>query len=116
MGKKEKAVTETSQVRILNGAFHDIDQIADFIANNNQQPLNAVKVTETIFETINKIGQNPLAYRECEQLPTKTKIYRRAVCLSWIIIYKITRPKIVIPGVIHGSRNPSNIRKLRKVK
>jgi plasmid stabilization system protein ParE len=116
MGKKEKAVTETSQVRILNEAFHDIDQIADFIANNNQQPFNAVKVTEAIFETINMIGQNPLAYRECEQLPTKTKIYRRAVCLSWIIIYKITKPEILILGVIHGSRNPSKIRKLRKVK
>jgi plasmid stabilization system protein ParE len=62
MGKKEKAVTKASQVRILNEAFHDIDQITDFIANNNQQPLNAVKVTEAIFETINKIGQNPLAY------------------------------------------------------
>ncbi len=33
MGKKEKAATETSQVRILNEAFHDIDQITDFIAN-----------------------------------------------------------------------------------
>src|SRR5450432_4865014 len=101
MGKKEKAATETGHVRILNEAFHDIDHITDFIANSNQQLLNAVKVTETIFETINKIGQNPLAYRECEQLPTKTKIYRRAVCLSWIIIYKITESGILILGVIH---------------
>ncbi len=58
MGKKEKAATKTSQVRILDAAFHDIDQITDFIANSNQQPLNAVKVTDAIFETINKIGQN----------------------------------------------------------
>jgi len=115
MGKKEKAATESRQVRTLNEAFHDIGQLADFIANNNQQPLNAVKVTEAIFETITKIGQNPFAFKECEQLPTKTKIYR-LVCLSWIIIYKITKPGILILGVIHGSRNPSKIRKLRKVK
>jgi plasmid stabilization system protein ParE len=116
MGKKEKAATESRQVRILDEAFHDIEQLADFIANNNQQPLNAVKVTETIFEKITKIGQNPFAFKECEQLTTKTKIYRRAVCLSWIIIYKITKPGILILGVIHGSRNPSKIRKLRKLK
>jgi len=116
MGKKEKTVIEARKVRILDLAFHDIDQIADFIANYNQQPLNAVKVTEAIFETINKIGQNPFAFRECEQLPTKTKIYRRAVCLSWMIIYKITKPEILILGVIHGSRNPLKIRKFRKVK
>ena len=116
MGKKEKATTETGHVRILNEAFYDIDQITDFIANSSRQPLNAVIVIETIFETINKIGQNPLAYRECAQLPTKTKIYRRAACLSWIIIYKITKPEILILGVIHGSRNPLKIRKFRKVK
>jgi plasmid stabilization system protein ParE len=116
MGQKEKAATETNQVRILDKAFHDINQIADFIANNNQQPFNAVKVTEAIFETINKIGQNPLAFRECEQLPTKTKIYRRAICLSWIIIYKITKPGILILSVTHGSRNPSKIKNLRKMK
>ncbi len=45
MGKKEKAATESRQVRILDEAFRDIEQLADFIANNNQQPLNAVKVT-----------------------------------------------------------------------
>src|SRR5664279_3007904 len=116
MGKKEKTSIKTHQVRILEEAFSDIDQIADFIANINQQPLNAVKVTEAIFETIKKIGQNPLAYRECEQLPTKTKIYRRAVCLSWIIIYKITKSGTLILSVIHGSRSPLRIKKLRKIK
>ena len=79
MGKKEKGTTETGKVRILDEAFRDIDQLADFIANNNQQPLNAIKVTEAIFEIINKIGQNPFAYMECEQLPTKTKICHQAL-------------------------------------
>jgi len=46
--------------------LHDIDQIADFIANYNQQPLNAVKVSEAIFETINKIAQNPFAFRDIQ--------------------------------------------------
>ncbi len=115
MDKKEKAATQTRKVRILNKAFRDIDEIADFIAINNQQPLNAIKVAEAIFETIKKIGLNPLAYKECGQIPTKTKIYRQAKCFSWIIIFKILKAEILILGVIHGARNPKNIQKLRKI-
>jgi hypothetical protein len=44
MDKKEKATTQTRKVRILNKAFADIDEITDFIATNNQQPLNAIKL------------------------------------------------------------------------
>lgn len=41
MGKKEKTTSETRKIRILDEAYQDIDNITDFIANNNQQPLNA---------------------------------------------------------------------------
>src|SRR3712207_8408116 len=47
--------------------FRSIDNITDFIANNNQQPLNAAKVADAIFETIDKIAENPFAYKECER-------------------------------------------------
>jgi plasmid stabilization system protein ParE len=63
MGKKEKATTEIRKVRVLEKAFQDIEQITDFIAIANQQPLNAVRVTGSIFAAINKIGQNPFAYK-----------------------------------------------------
>ena len=116
MDKKEKAATQTRKVRILNKAFQDIDEIANFIAINNQQPLNAIKVTETIFETVKKIGQKPFAYKECGQIPTKTKIYRQAKCLSWIIVFKILKAEILVLGVIHGARNPKKLRKLRRIK
>ena len=116
MDKKEKATTQTRKVRILNKAFQDIEDIADFIAINNQQPLNAIKVTEAIFETIKKIEQSPFAYKECGQIPTKTKIYRQAKCFSWLIIFKKLKAEILILGVIHGARNPKKIKKLRKTK
>ena len=116
MDKKEKAATQTRKVRILNKAFQDIDEIANFIAINNQQPLNAIKVTEAIFETVKKIGQKPFAYKECGQIPTKTKIYRQAKCLSWIIVFKILKAEILLLGVIHGARNPKKLRKLRRIK
>jgi plasmid stabilization system protein ParE len=76
MGKKEKTTAEIRKIKVLEKAFQDIEQITDFIAIYNQQPLNAVKVTESIFVAIEKIEQSPFAYKECDQLPTKTKIYR----------------------------------------
>ena len=116
MGKKEKTTAETRKIRVLDEAYQDIDNITDFIAVNNQQPFNAVKVADAIFETIDKIGQNPFAYKECEHIPIRTKMYRQAVCLSWLIIYKITNTEIIILGIIHGARKPSKICKLRKLK
>jgi len=103
-------------VRILHKAFGDIDEIADFIAINNQQPSNAIKLTEAILETIKKIEQSPFAYKECGQIPTKTKIYRQAKCFSWIIIFKILKAEILILGVIHGARSPKKIRELKNLK
>lgn len=96
MGKKEKSTAR--KIRILDEAYKDIENIADYIADDNQQPLNAIKVGETIFTSIERIENNPFAYKECEQLTTKTKIYRQASCLSWIIIYKIMATEIVILG------------------
>ncbi len=86
------------------------------ILPTKHQPLNAIRVGDKIFETIDRIEQNPLAFRECEEIPSKTKIYRKAVCMSWTIIYKIKASEIVVLGVIHGSRKASKVRKLRIVK
>ena len=116
MGKKEKTTTPARKIKILAEAYKDIENIADYIANNNQLPLNAIKVGETIFTAIERIENNPFAYKECEQIVTKTKIYRQSVCLSWLIIYKIKATEIIILGVIHGARNPSKIRKLKRYK
>ena len=116
MGKKEKTTAQVRKIRILDEAYEDIENITDYITNDNQQPFNAIKVGETIFTSIERIENNPFVYKECEQLTTKTKIYRQASCLSWLIIYKITATEIVILGVIHGARNPSKIKKFRKLK
>lgn len=43
MGKKEKTTSETRTIRVLDEVYQDIDNITDFIANNNQQPLTLQK-------------------------------------------------------------------------
>ena len=116
MAEKKKPTPQAYEVRISNSALINIDEITGFIAFIKQQPFNATKVGDTLFETIEMIGRYPLAYKECKEIPTKSKMYRSANCLSWQIIFRIKENKVLILGVIHHSRRPSNIRKLRIIK
>lgn len=116
MGNTKEKAAKTYSLRVTENALQNIDDITGYIAFIKHQPLNAIRVGDKIFETIDRIEHNPLAFRECEEIPTKTKVYRKAVCMSWNIIYKIKAAEIVVLGIIHGSRRASKVKKLRKVK
>ncbi len=116
MGNTKEKAPETYSLRVTDNALQNINDITGYIAFIKHQPLNAISVGDRIFETIDRIGQNPLAFRECEEIPTQKKIYRKAVCMSWNIIYKIKSSEIIILGIIHSSRRLSKVRSLRKVK
>lgn len=116
MGITKEKAPKTYSLRVTENALQNIDEITGYIAYIKHQPLIAIRVGDKIFETIDRIEQNPLAFRECEEIPTKTKIYRKAVCMSWLIIYKIKASEIVVLGIIHGSRRASIVRKHRKIK
>lgn len=103
------------EVRITNDAFKNIEEIGSYIAFVNHQPLNAAKVADAIFTTIDRIAANPFVFQEYEVLATKKKLYRRAVCHSWLIIYKIYHDYIEVVGVFHKSVQPSRIKVLRKI-
>jgi plasmid stabilization system protein ParE len=72
-------------------------------------------VGDAIFATLDRISSNPMSFKECEEIPTKGKIYRRAICLSWNIIYKIKENEILVLGIIHKSRKPSALKVLRRI-
>jgi plasmid stabilization system protein ParE len=116
MGGTKEEAPKTYSIRIAEHALQDIDNITGYIAYIGHEPLNAIRVGDEIFKTIDRIEKNPFGFRECEEIPTKSKIYRKAVCLSWLIIYKIRPEGIVIPGIIHGHRRPARLKILRKIK
>lgn len=116
MGNKTKAIEKTYKIRITDNAIINIDDIVEHIAIEKHQPLNAVKVYDAFFEMFEKIETHPWAYAECKEIPTVNHIYRRAICFDWLIIYKIKKTTILILGVIHGSRKPSKIRTIKRVK
>jgi plasmid stabilization system protein ParE len=116
MVRTKEEAPKTYSLRVTEHALQNLDNITGYIAYIKHEPLNAIRVGDEILKTIDRIEKNPFAFRECEEIPTINKIYRKAVCLSWLIIYKISPEEIVILGIIHGYRRQSRIKSLRKVK
>ncbi len=116
MGKKTQGASTAYQVRFSDNAVQNIDEITSYIAVHNHQPMNAVKVGDALFAAIDQIGLRPYHFKECSLLPTKSKMYRQTLCLSWYIIYKIVDTQITILGIIHVSRKPSKRKAMKKVK
>jgi len=116
MVKSKEETPKSYSVRITDHAFHNIDHITGYIAYIKHEPISAIRVGDQIFKTIDRIEKNPLAFRESQGIPTKNKIYRQAICLSWLIIYKIKASEVVILGLIHQHRRPSCTRGIRKAK
>ncbi len=116
MDSKTQKTPATYKVKITEQALLNIDEITGYIAFINHQPLNAIKVGDAIFNKINRIGKRPFAFKECEELPTKLKMYRKAVCYSWHIIYKVSDIDDIILGLFPTSCKPSSIKALRKIK
>ncbi len=116
MGNTKEKTPKTYSLKVTDNALQNLNDITGYIAYIKHQPLNAISIGDKILITINRIEKNPFSFRECEEITTKNKIYRKAVCLSWLIIYKIKSSQIVILGIIHGSRRPSKIRSFRKIK
>jgi plasmid stabilization system protein ParE len=116
MEHSEEEVEKAFRVRLSVNATQNINEITGYIAFVKQSPLNAIKVGDAIYRVIERIARQPFAFKECEELATKTKIYRGAVCLSWLVIYKVVSDQILILGIIHSARKPSVLKSLRKIR
>lgn len=111
MEKERNGNFESYSLVISDKYYSDLEKIVDYIEFVNHQPINAVKVARGINETMDKIILNPTIYAECENIPTKTKIYREAVYKTWQIVFKLKGKNITILGVLSGKIKPSRFKK-----
>jgi hypothetical protein len=95
MGRKEKTTPKAYQVRIPINALQNIDEITGYIAFINHQPLNAIKVGDAIFATIDKIELNPLHLKNVRNYLPKQRCTERQPAIPGQSIYKITPTKIL---------------------
>ena len=62
MGTEKTATPKPFNLKIKFNYFLNLEQIVDFIAFEQKQPLNAIKVGEGINATMVKIVENPFLY------------------------------------------------------
>lgn len=115
MGKAKRATPTAYQVKVSTAALQHIQQITGYIAFIQRQPLNAIRIGDAIDETIRRIALNPTAFREVEELRTASRLYRRAICRSWSIVFRIRHDEILILGIIHTASRSSKFKSLKRV-
>ena len=94
MGRKKDENPKQYTLVVSENYYLNLEEIVDYIAFEKHQPLNAIRIGNGINKTMNKIIHNPLIYSECENIPTKTKIYREATYKTWLIIFKVRKTKL----------------------
>lgn len=114
MEREGKRFTESYKLIIKSFYFESLEKIVNYIAEENKEPLSAIKVARGINKSMEKIIENPTSYSECENLPTKSKLYREARYKSWLIIFKLNKSEVIILGVLNGKQKPKTFRNLRK--
>ena len=114
MGNKKTTDIEAYSLIIKDRYYDNLEQIVDYIAFVQKQPLNALKVSDGISNAMSKIIDNPLIYTECENIPTKTKIFREAGYKSWLIVFKVKNNQVTILAVISGKQKPSVFRSVTR--
>ena len=114
MGTEKTTVAKPYSLIIKVNYYLNLEQIVNYIAFEKKQPLNAIRVGEGINKTMIKIVDNPLIYAECENIPTKTKIYREAGYKTWLIIFKVKSNQVTILGVISSKQKPTRFKKMTR--
>ena len=112
MGTENKTHPKPYTLTIKDKFYQNLEQIVEYIAFVQKQPLNALKVGNGISETMAKIIDNPLIYAKCENISTKTKIYREARYKTWLIVFKVKASQVTILGVLSAKQKPASFRQL----
>jgi len=87
---------------------------ANFLYIKENSTQNAQDFAKETDLSIEKIKNHPTAYPPEPFLPTKNNWYRFTLVMkSWKLIFKITNDSLIFLGIIHTSRHPREIKKLR---
>jgi plasmid stabilization system protein ParE len=117
MGQRKKATPASHfEITVSANARQNIREITGYIAFVQKQPMNAIRVGDAIDATMRRIATTPTAFKEVVEIPTVSKMYRRAICLSWSIIFRIKNADVLILGIIHTASRSSKLKVLRKIK
>jgi toxin ParE1/3/4 len=105
MNKKRKTIVQPE-------VYTEAEAIYEYIKENS--PQNAEKFKEELLNQIDKVESNPEGYPSESFLNTTKILYRFTLILKkWKLIFKVSKDLLIFIGIIHTSRNPQEIQKLK---
>ena len=78
--------------------------------------LQADRYKEKIEKAVDTLPEYYTAYSECQQLATKSRMYRRIILDAHLIIYRITKKRIEVLDIVHHKSSNSRIQKVRSIR
>ncbi len=97
---------------IQNKVYEHVEEIYTHIKENS--PQNAENFKHELQQKINEVEKHPTAYPPETIANSKKILYRFVIVMKrWKLVFKITHKLLIFLGIIHTSRNPNEIKKLR---
>ena len=93
-----------SGFRLSRLAEHDLDEIADYIADHN--PSAAIREIEELFERFALLATQPPMGQLRDDLPRSPRCFCSG---NYLILYRPTRDGIEIARVVHSARDVAAI-------
>ena len=105
---------EKKTVVMSGESIIDIDKIRVY-SEETFGERKAEEYHQSLMTAVKKLDTGYLMHSQCPQLPTVTRIYRRVIINSHIIIYRIAA-RVEVLRVFHKASSNTKIRTARKVK
>ncbi len=103
------------QTIIQPEVFAEAKEIYDYIKSDS--PQNAEKFKQELLDAIDKVETNPEGYPPEDYLNAKRILYRFVLVMKrWKLIFKVTKKFLVFIGIVHTSRHPNEIKKIKTSK
>lgn len=90
----------------------EAEEIYEYIKTNS--PQNAEKFKHEFLKSVDKVENNSEIYPPEDELNAERILYRFILVMkSWKLVYKVTISLLIFVGIVHTSRHPNEIKKLR---
>lgn len=98
---------ETYEIEVLEKADEDVRRLGRYIAVDLKNPSAAERMTEKIWDEVERLSKNPYIYQVYIPLSPLEHEYRKILAGNFHVFYYVIEPekKIIVSRVIYAKRD-----------
>ena len=107
----------TYEIEVLEKADEDMRLLGKYISGELQSPMAAERITDKIWDEIEKLAKNPYVYQVYIPLSSLKQEYRKVLVENYHVLYYIneTEKKITVSCVIYARRDILRMLKKKEI-